>query len=142
MYITAAFTASNNPQVPLLMTIILIGGLFLIKEITGMRIYRKLPTDIIESVMYFDVLAFASFSLYNSKRGNNTKQAAVSYISTIIAFILLAAIIFWHVIVVLRRRRKDSEITQTLSIITASDRPQPAEVIFMSVAILNLRKQP
>ena len=135
LYITAAFTASGNPQVPLLTTIILIGGLFLIKEITGMRIYRKLPTDITESVTYFNLLAFASFSLYDSKRGNSTKQAAVLYISTIIAFILLAGIIFWHVILVLRRRRKDPETTQTLSIITVSDRPQPAEVTFTSVAI-------
>ena len=134
LYITAAFTASGNPQVPLLTTIILIGGLFLFKEITGMRVYRKLPTDIIESVMYFNLLAFASFSLYDLQSGNNTKQAAVSYISTIIAFIFLTGIIIWHVILVLRRR-KHSETTQTLSTVTVSDSPQHAEVTFTSVAI-------
>lgn len=113
-----------------------------------MRVYRKLSTDIIESVMYFNLLAFASFSLYNFERGNSAKQAAVSYISTIIAFILLTGIIFWHVIMVMRRR-KGSEATRALSIVTVPERPQPAEITFTSVAIpyreahkLYLRKRP
>ena len=50
LYITAAVTVSENPQIPLLMTNISVGDLFLLKQVTGMRVHRKLPVDIVESV--------------------------------------------------------------------------------------------
>ena len=112
MYITAAFTASVNPQAPLLATVILVGGLLILMEITGKRVYKKLPTDIVETTMYFNLLAFASFSLYNFKSGDGTRQIAVSHISTLITFILLVGTISWNVIVLLRKRIK-SDATST-----------------------------
>ena len=43
--------------------------------------------DIVNTVMYFNLLALAAFNLYNF--GDITNQRAVAYISTIITFILV-----------------------------------------------------
>ena len=70
LYITASVTVSTDPQVSLLMTIVLVGGLLFV--------------DIVNTVMYFNLLALAAFNLYNF--GDITNQRAVAYISTIITF--------------------------------------------------------
>ena len=53
LYITAAVTESGNPQVPLLMTIILVGGLFFLKGIIGMRLYQRSSVDIMETAVSY-----------------------------------------------------------------------------------------
>ena len=50
LYITASVTVSAGPQTSLLITNILIGSLFLIKEITGARVYKKSFLSIIETI--------------------------------------------------------------------------------------------
>ena len=42
LYVTTAFTASDIPHVPLLVTIFFLGVIALFKEIIGIRIYKKL----------------------------------------------------------------------------------------------------
>ena len=56
--------------------------------ITGFRAYKNLIVNILETGLYFNLLAFAAFSLYDF-RIDITKQTAVAYTSTIITFILL-----------------------------------------------------
>ena len=104
LYITAAFTASDIPQVPLLMTIVLLGCIILLKEIMGMRIYKKVVTDIIETVMYFNLVMFAVFSLPDLGSNDNTKRVVISYISTLLALVLLIGIIVLHVVDHIRSR--------------------------------------
>ena len=93
VYITTAFTASDIPQIPLLVTIILLGCIMFLKEIMGMRIYKKVATDVIETIMYLNLLIFAVFSLTDLKNDNRTKRIAVSHVSTLLALILLIGII-------------------------------------------------
>ena len=64
--------------------------------ITGFRAYIKSITDVIETALYFNILAYAVFSLYDFK-ADITKQTAVAYTSTIITFILLVGVIIYHV---------------------------------------------
>ena len=131
LYITAAFTTADNPQVPLLMIIILVGGLFLLKEVMGIRMYRRLSLDIIEKVMYFNILSFTAFSLYDFRSGNSTKQVAAAYISTTIAFVLLVGVVFYHVLLLFGKKSPE----KTTQPIPASDNPQHAQVTFTSVEI-------
>ena len=134
MYITAAFTTSVNPQAQLLATIVLVGGLLILMEITGKRVYKKLPTDIVETAMYFNLLAFASFSLYDFQIGYSTKQFAVSHVSTLITFALFVGTIYWNALVVIRNRKKSGALP-TPDSLTTSKRLESTKVTFSSVAI-------
>ena len=102
LYITASVTVSRDPQTSLLMTIILVGGLFLIKEITGERIYKESFVTFVETGLYCNLLALCAFSWYRFKT-DATKQAAVAYTSTIVTFILLVGAIIYHVSLLIRK---------------------------------------
>ena len=98
LYITTAFSASDIPQVLLLMTISSLGSILFLKEIIGVRIYKNVATDIIETIMYFNLVMFAVFSLSDLRGSTITQRIATSYVSTLLALILLLGIIVNHVI--------------------------------------------
>ena len=102
LYITASVTVSANPQVSLLATIILVGSLFLLKSIINLKVYKKSITDIVEAIVYFNLLALAAFSLYDFK-ADLKKQTAVAYTSTIITLLLLVGVIAYHVYPLIRK---------------------------------------
>ena len=102
LYITASVTVSADPRTSLLITIIIVGSLFLIKEITGARVYKKSFLNIIEAGLYFNLLALSAFSWYRFKT-DAEKQTAVAYTSTIITFILLVGVIIYHVYLLVRK---------------------------------------
>ena len=105
LYITSSLTLSDNPQVSLLATIIVVGGLV----IRSSKVYKKSTTNIVETVMYFNLLAFAAFSLYDF-RTNPTKQTAVAYTSTIITFLLLGVIAYHVYLLVRKEKPKDIKV--------------------------------
>ena len=102
LYITASVTVSADPQTSLLITNILVGSLFVIKEITGARVYKKSFLNIVETVLYFNLLALSAFSWYRFKI-DTKKQTAVAYTSTIITLILLVGVIVYHVYLLVRK---------------------------------------
>ena len=102
LYIIASVTVSRDPQTSLLTTSILVGSLFLIKEITGARVYKKSFLNIIETGLYFNLLALSAFSFYHFKIDIG-KQTAVAYTSTIMTFILLIGVIIYHVYLLVRK---------------------------------------
>ena len=102
LYITASVTVSSNPQVSLLATIILVGGLSLFNGSFGVKMFKKSIIDIVETIVYFNLLALAAFSLYDFK-ADLKKQTAVAYTSTIITFLLLVGVIAYHVYPLIRK---------------------------------------
>ena len=62
LYITASVTVSRDPRTSLLVTItgILVGGLFLVKEITGKWIYEKSFVIFVETGLYCNLLALCT----------------------------------------------------------------------------------
>ena len=104
LYITASITASDNPQASLLATNTFIGGLFLHKCIIKLKVYQKSITDIVETILYFNLLAFAAFSLYHFKT-DLTKQTAVAYTSTVITVLLLLGVIAYHIYLLIRNKK-------------------------------------
>ena len=113
LYITASVTVSqfDNPQASLLITIILVGGLSLIKEITGARVYKKSFVNIVETGLYFNLLALAAFSSYDFKNDVN-RQTAVAYTSTIITFLLLVGVIIYHMSLLVRKNMPRQEVDE------------------------------
>ena len=108
LYITAAFTESANPQVVPLLTNFLVGGLLLLKGAFGLRVYKNLFVDIVNTVLYINLLALSVFSLYDFKT-NTTKQTAVAYTSTIITFVLFVGMIIYHVTLLIKKDKPKAE---------------------------------
>ena len=102
LYITAAVTTSSDLQVPLLVTNILVGGLFFLKGIIG-SVYKDLPIDIIETLIYLNLLIFAASSLYHFN-SDSTKQTAIAYTSTIMVLILLIGVVLVHGILFMKKK--------------------------------------
>ena len=115
LYITASITVSDNPQTSLVVTAVLVGGLFLLKGVTapGLKVYmyKNSITEIIETVMHFNLLAFAVLSLYDFKN-NLSRQTAIAYVSTIITFLLLVGVIAYHVYLLMRKEKTTEETNE------------------------------
>jgi hypothetical protein len=138
LYITVsvATSYSNNPQSSLLLTVILLGGLFFLNGITGFMAYKSSLVNVLETGLYFNLLAFAAFSQYDF-RNNVTKQTVVAYTSTIITFILLVGVIAYHVY--LQDHPQREEVNEYP---LAPVQPAEGKVTHSVVEILRLCDQP
>ena len=133
LYTTEAVTVSSNPQITLLVTIMLIGGLFLLR---GSKVHRELVVEIVDRVVHFNLLALAAFTLYDFKN-NSRKQTAVVYTSTVITFFLLVGVILYHVALLIKKDNPPHELDDYLlfpvrttnceSIVTSSGESETTE---------------
>ena len=139
LYTTASITVSGDPQTSFLITNVLVGGLFLIKEATGARMYKSLFLNIIETGLYFNLLAFSSFSWYRFK-SDIRKQTAVAYTSTIITFILLVGVIIYHVYLLVGKDQPPEEVNE-YPLAPGQVQPAKAEVTHSVIEILKPRDQ-
>ena len=108
LYITGSLTASADPQTSLLIITILLGSLSLIKETSAARVYKNSFLNLVETGLYFNLLALSAFSWYRFQ-ADVTKQTAVAYTSTIITFILLVGVIIYHVYLLVRKDQPRGE---------------------------------
>ena len=108
------------------------GSLSLIKEITGTRVYKKSFLNIIETVLYFNLLALSAFSWYQLKT-DITRQTAVAYASTVITFILLVGAIIYHVYLLVRKDKPRREEVNEYPL--APVQPAKAEVTHSVIEI-------
>ena len=113
MYITSSVTVSAKPQTFPLITNMLIGGLIVFNGIRGVRVYKKSFVDLVDTVLYFNLLVFSVFSLYDFKK-DIKKQTAVAHISTIITFILFIGAIIYHVILLVKKERPAEDLNEYL----------------------------
>ena len=79
---------------------IIIGGLILLKGVTAKKVYKNWPLDVMETAIYFNLVAFSALTWYNLDFGGN--QVAVAYTSVTIIFILLLGVIVFHVLLYTR----------------------------------------
>ena len=95
----SAFKFLFDPHVPVeqMSTIIVIGALLLLKGIVATRVYKNWLLDVIETAIYFNLLAFSALTLYNVSSQASGNQIAVAYTSVMIIFILLLGVIVFHV---------------------------------------------
>ena len=73
-----------------------------VSKFAGVSIYKNLLIDILDTILYFNLLALSAFSWYCFKI-DTKKQTAVAYTSTIITFILLVGVIVYHVYLLVRK---------------------------------------
>ena len=135
LYITASVTVSDNPEVSLLATIIFVGSLFLLKSIINLKVYKKSMTDIVKTIVYFNLLTLAAFSIYHFKNDLKT-QTAVAYTSTIITLLLLIGVVAYHVYYFLLIRKKKLETTVELDVYSLDPvKPATAQVTYSVVEV-------
>ena len=95
LYMVSAINVEGDPRVTLVANLFVIGSLLLMKGVFEKWIYKKWPIDILETIMYFNILAFSAFTWYTLDSGKS--QAAVAYTSIMITFFLLLSVISFHV---------------------------------------------
>ena len=97
LYLISVLNFSLDPHVDLIAIIFVVGGLVLLKGVIAKRIYKNWPLDIMETAIYFNLVAFSTLTWYNLDVGGN--QVAVAYTAVMITFIfLLGAIIIFHIL--------------------------------------------
>ena len=67
LYIIAAATLSTNPQISLVLTILVVGGL---SFLGGYGMYKNMLVAIVQKVMDFNLLALATLTLYDFDRSD------------------------------------------------------------------------
>lgn len=96
LYLIKALNVLNNPSINLIAIICLMGALLLLNN-PGGNVYKKWPLNVLESAYIFNLMIFASATLYI--RESNGNQAALAYTSTAIVFSTFLATITYHVCV-------------------------------------------
>lgn len=96
LYIISAINVSGDPRVALVSTISLATFLLLLKGILGVRLYKKTFVDLLEVLMYFNLLMFSALSWYTLDT-NPQAQAAIAYTSVSITIVLLITVLVYHV---------------------------------------------
>ena len=100
IYLISALKYQFDPNIPVeqLSTIIAISALLLFKGVIATRVYKNWLLDVIETAIYFNLLAFSALTWYNvPSRTQSGKQVAVANTSVTIIFILLLGVITFHV---------------------------------------------
>ena len=137
-YVTTSITESSDPEILLISLTLLIGGLTLLKGVSGQRVYRKSLVDVMDTVLNYNLLALAVITLYDFKY-NTTKQTVVAYISTIITFIIFIGSICYHVVLVMKKKEPLDECNEPL---LSRIEPEKAEVTYSVIGLPTTDQDP
>ena len=96
LHIIVLLNFSLDPRVNLVSVIFFVGGLMLLKGVITKRVYKSRLIDVMETAVYFNLVAFSALTLYTLEVERS--QAAVAYTSVTIIFILLLGVITFHVL--------------------------------------------
>ena len=96
LYLIYSVNFSLDPRVNLMAVIFVAGGLLLLKGVTAKRVYNFWLLDVMETVIYFNLVAFSALTWYNLDFGGN--QIVVAYTSVTIVFLLLVGVVVFHVL--------------------------------------------
>ncbi len=94
LYIISVLNFSLDQRVYLLSVILAAGGLILLKGVIVERVYKNWPLDVMETAIYFNLVAFSTLTWYNLDSGED--KAAIAYTSIMIIFIFSLGIIVFH----------------------------------------------
>ena len=96
LYLISVVNFSLDPRIDLMAVICIVCGLILLKGVTAKRIYKNWPLDVMETFIYFNLVAFSALTWYILDFGGN--QVTLVYTSVMIIFILLLGVIVFHVL--------------------------------------------
>ena len=96
LYLISVLNISLDPRVNLMAIIFFVSSLILLKGVITKRIYKNWPLDVMETAIYFNLVAFSALTWCNLDFGGN--QVAVAYTSVMIIFIHLLGVLVFHVL--------------------------------------------
>ena len=140
LYITSSLTICGGPKTSLVTTIILVGCLFLLKGLGRVQVYKKLVVDVIETGLYFNLLALTALSLYDYKT-DITQQTTVAYASVITTLLLLVGVVIYH-FVLLIDKEKVSKMLKKNPKEQFPEQPTKSKVTHSIIEISELRSHP
>ena len=91
LYVIAATT--GDPQIPLVSINILFGILFLLKASLEKKVHKQRAVDILEMIMFLNIISFATVTLTT---WTTKKQTIVAYTSVLITIVCLLIVILFH----------------------------------------------
>ena len=95
LYLVTILNFNRNPHVQLTATAFTVGALLMFKGMYTKPVYRKWLLDVMETVTFFNIIAFSIFTSYTLE--SDGSQPAVAVVSASITLIMLIAIIAYHI---------------------------------------------
>lgn len=95
LYIVSAINIFGDPRVSLVTIISVVTTLQLIKGTFAKNLYKAIAVDIVETIIFFNLVILSTATLYTFDSTQN--QITVAYISVLITFVLLLAILTFHI---------------------------------------------
>ena len=94
LYLVAALNVVRDSRSTLLSIACIVGGLSFLRNVLQYKVYRRWPLNALESSFIFNLVIFATATLYVRETGGN--QAALAYTSISIAFLTFLCILVYH----------------------------------------------
>ena len=82
---------------PLIAINFTVGFLLFFKSIFVPKLYKKWPLELLEMIMYFNLLAFSVLTSFYTSNGQEKSQSAIAATSVSITFTLLLIVVAFHV---------------------------------------------
>ena len=95
LYIISAINISGDPRVSLVTIISVVTTLQLIKGTFAKNLYKAIAVDIVETIMFFNLVIFSTATLYTFDTTEN--QIAIAYTSVLITVVIFLAILTFHI---------------------------------------------
>ena len=95
LYFVAAVNVSGDPRVIYLTLLFILGGLMTGKWVLKNNLNKIWQNDLLEGIIYVNLLIFAAFSWYTFEAGKN--QSIAIHFSVAVTLILPIAVIVYHV---------------------------------------------
>jgi hypothetical protein len=95
LYIISAINIFGDPRISLVIIISVVTTLQLIKGTFAKNLYKSLAVDIIETIMFFNLVILSTATLYTFDTTEN--QIAIAYTSVLITFVIFLAILTFHI---------------------------------------------
>ena len=95
LYIISAINISGDPRVSLVTIISVVTTLQLIKGTFAKNLYKAIAVDIVETIMFFNLVIFSTATLYTFDTTEN--QIAIAYTSVLITVVVFLAILTFHI---------------------------------------------
>ncbi len=95
LYIISAINIFGDPRISLITIISVVTALQLIKGTFAKNLYKSLAVDIIETIMFCNLVILSTATLYTFDTTEN--QIAIAYTSVLITFIIFLAILTFHI---------------------------------------------
>ena len=97
LYIVFSMNVEGHPQMPLIAIIFTVGFLLFFKSMFVPKLYKKRPLELLEMIMFFNLLVFSALSSFYTSNSQEMSQSVITTISVSITFTLLLIVVAFHV---------------------------------------------